>query len=110
MKDYIINKRLFNITTEKEISKCIKTYYTSENVSYEKVVIDDTTTYAVIGNDFKEIDKFLHYTTKEFLKYPFFTIEECAAQSGFTSEQYFCREFKKATGLTPLQYRKNHTG
>jgi AraC-like DNA-binding protein len=47
---------------------------------------------------------------KEFLKYPFFTIEECAAQSGFASEQYFCREFKKATGLTPLQYRNNHTG
>lgn len=47
---------------------------------------------------------------KEFLKYPFFTIEECAMQSGFASVQYFSREFKKATSLTPLQYRNNHTG
>lgn len=44
---------------------------------------------------------------KEFLAYPFLTIEECALQSGFLSEQYFYREFKKATGMTPLKYRKS---
>lgn len=43
---------------------------------------------------------------KELLSYPFVSLEECAVQSGFLSLQYFCREFKKATGLTPSQYRK----
>ncbi len=45
---------------------------------------------------------------KELLNYPFVSLEECAGQSGFLSLQYFCREFKKATGITPSQYRKKH--
>lgn len=43
---------------------------------------------------------------KELIKYPFLTLEECALQSGFSSLQYFCRVFKKATGTTPQTYRK----
>lgn len=42
---------------------------------------------------------------KELMKSPFLTLEECAVQSGFSSIQYFCRVFKKATGMTPGSYR-----
>lgn len=42
---------------------------------------------------------------KELMKSPLLTLEECAVQSGFSSLQYFCRVFKKATGTTPGSYR-----
>ena len=42
---------------------------------------------------------------KNLMKYPFLTLEECALQSGFSSLQYFCRIFKKATGISPGKYR-----
>ena len=35
------------------------------------------------------------------------TIQQTAFQSGFESEQYFCRLFKKKTGLTPGQWRRH---
>lgn len=34
------------------------------------------------------------------------SLEEIAAQCGFSSQAYFCNIFKKAAGETPLQYRK----
>lgn len=43
---------------------------------------------------------------KKLMKYPFFTLEECAMQSGFSSLQYFCRLFKKEAGISPGKYRK----
>lgn len=43
---------------------------------------------------------------RQMMQYSFFTVEECALQSGFTSVQYFCRAFKKMYGQTPGQYRK----
>lgn len=43
---------------------------------------------------------------KEILKYSLITVDECARESGFSSPQYFCRAFKKATGITPGEYRK----
>ncbi len=42
---------------------------------------------------------------KNLMKYSFLTLEECAMQSGFSSLQYFCRIFKKSTGMTPSEYR-----
>ena len=45
-------------------------------------------------------------TAKKLMKYPFLTLDECALQSGFSSLQYFCRLFKKETGITPGEYRK----
>lgn len=43
---------------------------------------------------------------KELMKYDFLTVEDCALQSGFSSVQYFCRIFKKKTGMTPSEYKK----
>ncbi|MBQ9985934.1 MAG: helix-turn-helix transcriptional regulator [Oscillospiraceae bacterium] len=43
---------------------------------------------------------------KELMLSTFMTLEDCALESGFSSLQYFCRVFKKATGLTPFNYRK----
>ena len=43
---------------------------------------------------------------KKLMRYPFITLEECALQSGFSSLQYFCRLFKKETGISPGKYRK----
>ncbi len=42
---------------------------------------------------------------KELMRSPLLSLEECALQSGFSSLQYFCRVFKKATGTTPGSYR-----
>ena len=33
-------------------------------------------------------------------------ITEIAYSCGFTDSPAFCRQFKKTTGLTPLQYRR----
>lgn len=43
---------------------------------------------------------------KGLMEYPFFSLEECALKSGFSSLQYFSRAFKKTTGFTPAVYRK----
>lgn len=45
-------------------------------------------------------------SAKSLLRLGFMSLEECALQSGFSSVQYFCRVFKKSTGLTPSQYRE----
>lgn len=44
---------------------------------------------------------------QKLMKYPFLTLEECALQSGISSLQYFCRLFKKETGISPGKYRKD---
>ena len=37
-------------------------------------------------------------------------VSEVAAMCGFQSPQYFCRMFRKATGMTPTQYRDQDAG
>lgn len=37
--------------------------------------------------------------------YPFFSIDECALQTGFSSLQYFSRVFKKEYGIVPSKWR-----
>ncbi|MGL4584645.1 MAG: helix-turn-helix domain-containing protein [Flavobacterium sp.] len=36
------------------------------------------------------------------------TVSQIAIDLNFTEESYFGRFFKKKTGVTPLQYRKQH--
>ena len=42
------------------------------------------------------------------MQYPFLSLEECALQSGFSSLPYFCRVFKKSTGISPGAFRKKN--
>ena len=35
-------------------------------------------------------------------------VAEIAALVGFSDQFYFCRVFRKTTGLSPLEYRKTH--
>jgi AraC-like DNA-binding protein len=43
---------------------------------------------------------------RELMKYPFLSLDECAKQSGFSSQQYFCKVFREQIGVTPTDYRK----
>lgn len=43
---------------------------------------------------------------KEYLKTNEYTIDQVATRAGFSSGSYFCKQFKKQTGMTPLHYRK----
>jgi AraC-like DNA-binding protein len=36
------------------------------------------------------------------------SVEQIATLLGFANSAYFCRTFKKETGLTPNEYRKNN--
>lgn len=44
---------------------------------------------------------------KYFLAYSNQPVNLIAANCGYNNTEHFCRQFKKTTGLTPLQYRKN---
>ena len=43
---------------------------------------------------------------KEYLKTNEYSIDQVATRAGFSSGSYFCKQFKKQTGMTPLHYRK----
>ena len=47
---------------------------------------------------------------KKLLETTTLTVSEVAERSGFDDPNYFSRTFKKASGLSPLQYRKSHIG
>lgn len=44
---------------------------------------------------------------KYFLAYSNQPVNLIAVNCGYNNTEHFCRQFKKTTGLTPLQYRKN---
>lgn len=45
-------------------------------------------------------------SAKEYLKAKEYSVEQIAMLTGFSGGSYFCKQFKKQTGMTPLQYRK----
>lgn len=47
---------------------------------------------------------------KKLLEFSDLRIQEIAQQCGYNNESHFMRQFKMKTGMTALQYRKNHTG
>jgi AraC-like DNA-binding protein len=46
---------------------------------------------------------------KELILFEQYSVEETARFSGFDDESYFCRFFKKTTGMTPSEYRLAQT-
>jgi AraC-like DNA-binding protein len=53
------------------------------------------------------IEKIQQEISRELLKNPSITIGEIAYQTGFSEQSAFNRAFKRWTGQTPLEYRKN---
>ena len=52
-------------------------------------------------------DKVRLQSAKEFLESGFYSVGEVAMRCGFDDVSYFCRFFKKHTGLTPLEFAQN---
>lgn len=98
-KDYVLENYKHNLQIE-DIAKHIhvSTSYLSKSFSN---VTGDTITEYINAVRIKAAKKLLRETEA-----PIYQISE---DVGYNSSYYFCRIFKKATGVTPLQYR-NHTG
>ncbi len=47
---------------------------------------------------------------KEQLGDPFMSVSEIASMVGYSSSSYFCRAFKKSTGVSPTEYRRHLAG
>ncbi len=62
----------------------------------------------ITGNTAKEmIDTRAILEIKTLLKTTNMTIQELTYELGFPNQSFFCRYFKKYTGVTPVQYRKD---
>lgn len=109
------------IASDKKISEfllAVEKYFSSEitlseyadrlEISTDKLIrmarlhLDKTPIQIVIDRRLKEACQLLMHTHAP--------IDEVSSLSGFSDVSYFCRQFKKRTGLTPLSFRKNaHT-
>lgn len=90
--------------------------YTSENISVDKLarLCGISTTY--LRNVFlkcknttplKYINGLKLSRAKELIVSDYYTIPQISELSGFGDESYFCRYFKKITGMTVTEYRQN---
>lgn len=48
--------------------------------------------------------------SKDLLLHGTLSVKEIALAGGFSDEKYFCRLFKRQTGMPPLTFRRNHVG
>ncbi len=63
-----------------------------------------------IGSTFIELlTKRRMEEAKELLKYPAFKVKDVALKCGYTDQHYFSYSFKKETGMSPIQYKKQMT-
>ena len=88
--------------------------YTTANINVDdlaKLCGISTTYLRNIFNDtlhttpIKYINKLKLSRAKELILSDFYSVEKVAELCGFGDESYFCRYFKKATGMTPTKYR-----
>lgn len=119
--DYAANlyKEAFEINQESDtLIDCILTFI--EFNLEKQFIIDDlcrwyNTNRTTLMTEFKHItgqtinefviDKRIS-VSKKILEFTNISIEELSEKCGFSSQSYFTRTFKKKTGLSPTQYRK----
>ena len=46
---------------------------------------------------------------QQLLKYPAFKVKDVATKCGYTDQHYFSYSFKKETGMSPIQYKKQNS-
>lgn len=90
--------------------------YTSENISISSLAdlcgISETYFRRIFVEKYgispiKYINNLRLTRARELLAANLHTASAVSQMSGYKNECYFCREFKKATGVTPLEYSKN---
>ena len=93
----------------------IEEYY-MEDLTLQKVADEVGISSSYLSTLFtQELDcGFIDYLNKiriehacDYLKQHYFKAYEIAYKVGFRDEKYFSRVFKKQTGMTPSEYRKN---
>lgn len=109
--------KVFKQVTEEKIIKAkeyIDTNYFKDTLSISFLADDAEISEVYFRKLFKEkyhISPAQYITStrikkaKQLLNYRFLSLEECAHKCGFSTVQYFCRVFKKTTGMTPTEYR-----
>lgn len=116
---YKYEKKYMPKSTEKIIAPALEYIhknYTSENISVEHLAIlcGISTTY--LRNIFlksknttpiKYINELKLSRAKELIVSDYYSMSKISELSGFGDESYFCRYFKKMTGMTATEYRQN---
>ncbi|MDN5326768.1 MAG: hypothetical protein PWP41_1464 [Moorella sp. (in: firmicutes)] len=95
----------------------IQKNYSSENLSVKEIARASYISPAYLGQLFKKkmgyslteyINKVRIEQAKLLLSQTDQTIESVARQTGFKERSYFCKVFKKITGLSPNEYRRKN--
>lgn len=95
--------------------------YIYENYTSENIGISDLASLCGISEQYlRQIFRSVHGVSplkfinnlkisraKELIKYGQYSIHQAAQMSGFFDDSYFCREFKKSTGVSPKEYSKS---
>ena len=95
--------------------------YIYENYTSENIGISDLASLCGISEQYlRQIFRSVHGVSplkfinnlkisraKELIKYGPYSISQVAELSGFSDNSYFCREFKKSTGVSPKEYSKS---
>ena len=101
----------------RKVKNWIDQNYSSQFVSLESVAEIMNINPAYLSSVFKKYGgtNFSDYLSdvrtdaaKDLLKDPLRSMGEIARMAGYENGSYFCRAFKKKTGLTPSEYRKQH--
>ncbi|MDK2880280.1 MAG: two-component system, response regulator YesN [Clostridia bacterium] len=101
----------------KRVVDYIDKNYSSPNLSVREIAKAAYISPAYLGQLFKKrmgcsltehINRVRVEQAKHLLRQQDLTIESIAVQTGFKDRSYFCRIFKKITGMSPNEYRKRN--
>ncbi len=98
MEQYISN----HLSEKIKIEDLCNTFHLSKNALYQlfREEFHSTVNEFVMKRRLEESEKYL-------ISEPEFNVTEVSSRCGFSDYNYFIRWFKKQTGQTPLQFRKN---